>query len=118
MAVIEPATAQASPLAIRRTSPATAIVEVEDLLKIYPAAREGGAVRAVDGVSFRVGAGEFFGFLGPNGAGKTTTIRILATLTRPTSGRAAIGGIDVLKDPGEIRRRIGLAMQTVALENM
>ncbi|HYN69929.1 MAG TPA: ATP-binding cassette domain-containing protein [Candidatus Eisenbacteria bacterium] len=100
------------------TSATPPIVEVNDLVKIYPATRGGAPVRAVDGVTFRVAAGEFFGFLGPNGAGKTTTIRILATLTRPTSGRATVAGIDVLADPSEVRRRIGLAMQTVALENM
>jgi ABC-2 type transport system ATP-binding protein len=101
-----------------RMSPAQPIVEVDDLVKVYPATRGGEPVRAVDGVTFRVGAGEFFGFLGPNGAGKTTTIRILATLTRPTSGRASVAGVDVLADPGAVRSRIGLAMQTVALENM
>ncbi|HET7496651.1 MAG TPA: ATP-binding cassette domain-containing protein, partial [Candidatus Limnocylindrales bacterium] len=56
-------------------------VEVDRLVKVYP-----GGTRAVDDISFAVGAGEFFGFLGPNGAGKTTTIRILATLLRATSG--------------------------------
>jgi ABC-2 type transport system ATP-binding protein len=104
--------------AARSASAAAAIVEVEDLVKVYPATRGGEAVRAVDGVTFQVGAGEFFGFLGPNGAGKTTTIRILASLTRPTSGRASIDGIDVIADPAAVRGRIGLAMQTVALENM
>jgi ABC-2 type transport system ATP-binding protein len=84
-------------------------VEVEDLVKVYPA-----GTRAVDDVTFRVGAGEFFGFLGPNGAGKTTTIRILATLLRATSGRARVDGIDVASDPGAVRARIGFAMQTVA----
>jgi ABC-2 type transport system ATP-binding protein len=103
---------------VSQSPAAPAIVEVDDLVKVYPATRGGQQVRAVDGVSFRVGAGEFFGFLGPNGAGKTTTIRILATLTRPTSGRASVAGIDALADPGAVRSRIGLAMQTVALENM
>jgi ABC-2 type transport system ATP-binding protein len=104
--------------AARSASAAAAIVDVEDLVKVYPGTRGGEAVRAVDGVTFQVGAGEFFGFLGPNGAGKTTTIRILASLTRPTSGRASIDGIDVIADPAAVRGRIGLAMQTVALENM
>ena len=62
------------------------MIRVEDLVKVYP-----GGTRAVDGVSFRVGQGEFFGFLGPNGAGKTTTIKVLATLlkrnVRPGRGR-------------------------------
>ena len=115
--MVVPSAAPGAPLA-SSSSGALAIVEVDNLVKVYPASRGGQPVRAVDGVTFRVGAGEFFGFLGPNGAGKTTTIRILATLTRPTSGRASVAGIDVLADPAEVRRRIGLAMQTVALENM
>ena len=65
-----------------------------------------------------VEAGEFFGFLGPNGAGKTTTIRILATLIPPTAGRASVGGLDVVRNPAEIRRRVGFAMQSVAVDAM
>jgi ABC-2 type transport system ATP-binding protein len=87
------------------------IVAVSDLVKEYP-----GGIRAVDGITFDVSAGEFLGFLGPNGAGKTTTIRILATLTRPTSGTARVTGLDVVESPTEVRRRIGLAMQSVAVE--
>jgi ABC-2 type transport system ATP-binding protein len=87
------------------------VIEVTDLVKVYK-----GDTRAVDGVSFSVGEGEFFGFLGPNGAGKTTTIRILATLLRPTSGRATVSGIDVLAHPGEVRKQVGFAMQTVAID--
>jgi len=65
----------------------SAVVEVADLIKVYPAGRGGEPVRALDGITFVVDAGESFGFLGPNGAGKTTTIRILATLARATSSR-------------------------------
>jgi daunorubicin resistance ABC transporter ATP-binding subunit len=86
-------------------------LEVEHLVKVYA-----GGTRAVDDVTFQVGAGEFFGFLGPNGAGKTTTIRILATLLRATSGRAQVDGIDVASEPGMVRARIGFAMQTVAID--
>jgi len=89
------------------------IVAVDDLVKEYP-----GGVRAVDGITFEVAAGEFLGFLGPNGAGKTTTIRILATLTRPTAGSARVTGLDVVHQPAEVRRRIGLAMQSVAVEGL
>ena len=88
-------------------------IEAEGLVKVYR-----GDVRAVDGIDVRVERGEFFGFLGPNGAGKTTTIRILATLLRPTAGRARVLGIDVVAQPGQVRRRIGFAMQAVALENL
>ena len=89
----------------------TAIIEVNDLVKVYK-----GGTRAVDGVSFTVGEGEFFGFLGPNGAGKTTTIRVLSTLLRPTSGSARVSGIDVLAHPGDVRKQVGFAMQTVAVD--
>jgi daunorubicin resistance ABC transporter ATP-binding subunit len=88
-------------------------IEVEGLVKVYP-----GGTRAVDRIDVAVERGEFFAFLGPNGAGKTTTIRILTTLLRPTSGRARVLGLDVTERPGEVRRRIGFAMQTVALEGL
>ncbi len=87
------------------------VIEVGDLVKIY-----GGDTRAVDQVSFDVDRGELFGFLGPNGAGKTTTIRILATLLKPTSGAARVAGFDVVADPADVRRRLGLAMQTPTLD--
>jgi len=61
----------------------------------------------VDHISFEVGPGEILGLLGPNGAGKTTTLRMLATLLKPSSGRARIGGRDVTAEPAEVRRKIG-----------
>jgi ABC-2 type transport system ATP-binding protein len=87
------------------------VIEVQDLVKVYST-----DTRAVDGISFGVAPGELFGFLGPNGAGKTTTIRILATLLTPTSGIARLAGLDVTQQPAEVRRRLGLAMQTPALD--
>ncbi len=89
----------------------SAIIEVQDLVKVYA-----GDTRAVDGISFGVAAGELFGFLGPNGAGKTTTIRILATLLEPTEGIARVAGFDVTKHPADVRKRLGLAQQTPALD--
>lgn len=89
------------------------MIQVDDLVKVYP-----GETRAVDGISFSVGAGEFFGFLGPNGAGKTTTIRVLATLLRPTSGSAKVAGHEVLREPGVVRRLIGFASQQVAVDQL
>jgi len=62
---------------------------------------------AVDRVSFSVARGQIFGLLGPNGAGKTTTIRMLLGLLRPTSGTAAVLGLDIVKQADELRRRIG-----------
>ncbi len=89
------------------------IISAANLTKTYR-----GGVTAVDSISFSVAEGEFFGFLGPNGAGKTTTMRILATLDKPTSGTVEIDGIDVLRRPAEIRKRIGFAMQAVGLDDM
>lgn len=72
---------------------------------------------AVDRVSFNVPRGQIFGLLGPNGAGKTTTIRMLLGLLRPTSGTAAVLGLDIVKQAGELRRRIGYMSQKFSLYN-
>ncbi len=69
-------------------------------------------VRAVDGVDLDVAEGEVVGFLGPNGAGKTTTLRMLTTLIRPTAGTATVAGYDVVRQPVEVRRRIGYVSQS------
>lgn len=66
---------------------------------------------AVDNVSFDVKKGEIFGLLGPNGAGKSTTLRMLTTLTRPSSGTVKIGGYDVVKDDGKVRELVGLVSE-------
>jgi ABC-2 type transport system ATP-binding protein len=88
------------------------VIEAKDLRMAYPLTRRGDPVKpAVDGVTFRVRAGEIFGFLGPNGAGKTTTVSLLTTLLTPSKGSAFIDGIDVTRDPSEVRRRIGLVFQ-------
>ncbi|MGH7550634.1 MAG: ABC transporter ATP-binding protein [Gemmatimonadota bacterium] len=71
---------------------------------------------ALEGVSFRVSPGERFGLLGPNGGGKTTLMRILSTLLVPTAGRAAVAGIDVVRDPASVRRRIGVVFQHASLD--
>ena len=77
--------------------------------------RRFGEFTAVDHVSFEVRAGEIFGFLGSNGAGKSTTIRMLCGLLRPTSGEATVGGIDVIRDPGAVKQRIGYMSQRFSL---
>lgn len=86
---------------------------VENLEKKYP-----GDVVAVDDVSFKVNAGEVFGFLGPNGAGKSTTIKILTTLALPTSGRATVGGYDVACESDKVRQFAGVALQDIGLDPM
>lgn len=87
------------------------IIQVQDLRKTYP-----GGVEAVRGVSFEVYEGEFFGFLGPNGAGKTTTMNMLVNLVKKTSGRIHIDGIDLDRNPREIYKRVGFAMQEIGLD--
>jgi ABC-2 type transport system ATP-binding protein len=80
-------------------------IEAVDLVKTY------GEVTALDGLSFAVQPGTVFGLLGPNGAGKSTTIKILTTLSSPTSGSATVAGIDVLARPNDVRRAIGVVTQ-------
>lgn len=72
---------------------------------------------AVDHVHLRVEAGEIYGFLGPNGAGKSTLVRILCTLLAPTGGQAMVAGYDVVQSPGQVRLRIGAALQDAALDD-
>lgn len=89
------------------------MIETRGLRKSFRS-REGKdkrTVEAVRGVDLDVTDGEIFGFLGPNGAGKTTTLRMLATLLEPDAGQATIAGADLLKEPGEVRRRIGYVAQ-------
>jgi ABC-2 type transport system ATP-binding protein len=81
-------------------------IVAEELTKVY-----GGKVTAVNGISFTVHAGECFGFLGPNGAGKTTTVSMLSAGLRPTQGRAIIDGLEVGREPEEVKRRIGVIFQ-------
>jgi len=75
-----------------------------------------GPLHALQDVAFDIEAGEFFGLLGPNGAGKTTLISILAGLSRPSSGRVAVFGIDVHADPMQARRRLGIVPQELVFD--
>ncbi len=79
----------------------SAVIETKDLVKRY------GKFAAVNGLSLAVPEGSIYGFVGPNGAGKTTTMRVLTTLTRPTSGSAWIAGRSVTDEPRTVRRAIG-----------
>src|SRR3989442_12591855 len=93
------------------------VIAVEDLRKTYqPKTRKGVEVKALEGISFEVPRGEFFGLLGPNGAGKTTTIGILTTRVLPTGGVARIEGLDVARDPVAVKRRIGVVPQVNNLD--
>ncbi|MFB7595969.1 ATP-binding cassette domain-containing protein [Streptomyces sp. NPDC056160] len=85
-------------------------IYAEGLVKTF------GDVRALDGVDLDVPEGTVLGLLGPNGAGKTTTVRCLTTLLRPDSGKAVVAGIDVLRQPDEVRRSIGLSGQFAAVD--
>jgi ABC-2 type transport system ATP-binding protein len=89
-------------------------VIAEDLVKTY----RNGAVRALDHLSLDVEEGTVLSVLGPNGAGKTTCVRILATLLRPDSGHAMVGGIDVIKHPEKVREVIGLSGQYAAVDEI
>ncbi len=86
-----------------------AIIEIRGLRKSFKSRK--GPVEAVKGIDLTVESGEVYGFLGPNGAGKSTTLRMLATLLKPDGGRAAIAGLDLLKHPVQVRRRIGYVSQ-------
>ena len=86
------------------------IITTKNFVKIYR-----GGVKAVDDVSFEVEDGEIFGLLGPNGAGKSTLIRMLCTLTRPTSGTATVAGYDVVKEANEVRKHIGLVAEKMIM---
>jgi ABC-2 type transport system ATP-binding protein len=93
-----------------QSSPGPAIA-AELLVKRYP-----GDVTALDGISFSVEPGTVFGLLGPNGAGKSTTVKILTTLARPDGGQASVAGIDVIRDPVNVRRTIGAVGQRIAVD--
>jgi len=71
---------------------------------------------AVDGIDLSVNSGKIFGFLGPNGAGKTTTIKLLTTLIAPTSGTINILGMDAIRRPLDVRKKIGVVLQQPSYE--
>lgn len=89
-------------------------VIAEGLVKTY----RNGEVKALNNLSLDVEEGTVLGVLGPNGAGKTTTVRILATLLKPDSGHASVGGIDVIKHPDKVREIIGLSGQYAAVDEI
>lgn len=82
------------------------IIQVKNLVKNY------GQFQAVKGISFEVNEGEIFGLLGPNGAGKSTTLEIIETLREKTSGEVIVDGVNLDKNPNEIKKIIGVQLQT------
>jgi ABC-2 type transport system ATP-binding protein len=89
-----------------------AAIEADNLVKHF------GETVAVDGVSLSVPEGTVLGMLGPNGAGKTTTVRMMTTLTTPTSGTARVAGHDVVQDPAAVRRSMGLTGQAATVDEL
>jgi ABC-2 type transport system ATP-binding protein len=85
-------------------------IEINSLSKKF------GDVIAVDNISLQVPEGEIFGFLGPNGAGKSTTMMILTTLLKPSSGKALVGGFDVVSQAKEVRKNIGYVQQEISVD--
>ena len=90
------------------------MVVAENLVKVFPTPK-GREKRAVDGLSFRVKAGQIYGLLGPNGAGKTTTLRMLSGLMVPTSGDAWLAGHNVASEPDEVKRVLGFLTANTGL---
>ncbi|MBD1939494.1 heme ABC exporter ATP-binding protein CcmA [Microcoleus sp. FACHB-68] len=88
-----------------------AAVSLHNVHKVY------NNVPVVDELSFTLEAGEMFGLLGPNGAGKSTTIRMLTTLTRPTSGRIEVAGYDVTRQAAQVKQSIGVVLQQISVDN-
>src|SRR6185312_4394617 len=91
-----------------KTSNSNAIIEVKNLIKKF------GDFTAVNDISFMVQTGEIFGILGPNGAGKTTTLEIMETLQKQTSGEVFIDGINTVEQPWDVKRRIGVQLQSTS----
>jgi ABC-2 type transport system ATP-binding protein len=89
---------------------ADAAIRAEGLVRRF------GGFTAVDGVDLAIEPGEIYGFLGPNGAGKSTTVRVLCTLITPDGGSASVAGFDVVREPEQVRLRIGVALQDAALD--
>ena len=93
-------------------------MEVDRSIWAQGLTREFAGVNAVDRVDLSIGSGRVFGFLGPNGSGKTTTVRMLTTILKPTAGSARVAGFDVSKEQGEVRERVGVALQDVGLDGL
>ena len=92
-------------------------IKVENVRKLYRGAASE-PVPAIDGVTFEVSQGQIYGLLGPNGAGKTTLVKILTTITPPTSGRALVWSFDVVRQALDVRKHIAVVLQQTAVETL
>jgi ABC-2 type transport system ATP-binding protein len=106
----------AAPAAHHDQPAAAEIIRTDGLTKTFPGRGGGPEVAAVDHLALSVRAGEIFGLLGPNGAGKTTTVGMLTTRVVPTSGRAVVGGVDIVADPARAKQVIGVVPQSNTLD--
>jgi len=88
----------------------TDIIVAEGIVKKY------GDKAAIDGLDLRIKEGDMFGFLGPNGAGKTTTVRVISTMTDFSEGSVSVGGYDIIKNPREAKRLMGVIQQHISLD--
>ena len=95
-----------------RANTSAPAIEAEKLVKKF------GDFTAVDGISFTVPTGSVLGLLGPNGSGKTTTIRMMTTLSPPTSGTARVAGYDIQRQPAEVRKAMGLTAQAATVDEL
>ena len=87
------------------------VIETKQLTKAF------GSLKAVDKLDINIEAGEIFGLLGPNGAGKTTTISMLCTILKPSSGSAKVNGFDLVKEPNQVRKSIGIVFQDPSIDD-
>jgi ABC-2 type transport system ATP-binding protein len=108
--------ASPSPAPIPPEPAGAEVIRTDGLTKTYPGRGGGPSVAAVDHLGLAVRAGEIFGLLGPNGAGKTTTVGMLTTRVVPTSGRAVVGGVDIVADPARAKQVIGVVPQSNTLD--
>lgn len=101
------------------------MIEIENLTKVYKLTKRQmqkqktnkSSKTAVDNVSLKAEKGQIFGLLGPNGAGKTTTLRCLATLLKPTEGKITVDGIDTVKNPYDVRKKVGFLTNEIKLDD-
>ncbi|MCL2288502.1 MAG: ATP-binding cassette domain-containing protein [Candidatus Bathyarchaeota archaeon] len=87
------------------------VIEIQNLTKVY------NTFKAVDNLNITVDNGEIFGLLGPNGAGKTTTVSMLCTILKPSSGTAKVDGYDIVREPGKVRKSIGIVFQDPSVDD-